>query len=316
MNTATEKVSPLSTLEREWNILTKVPIEPWTKPEFSGGGISVSVLRGDLHHPVLQGNKWHKLKGFIAKALDQKKQGLVSMGGAYSNHLQALAWAAKALNMKCILFIRGEEAEWKSNPAVIQLQNYGAEVKSLSRSEFRNIHTDTLLLEDFLSSTPDYQWVPMGGSGPECIPFVVDWARQIADDHSFDRLVIPAASAGTAAGFAAGLHEKHTLDVVEVLRSGGGLQHEMMRFIAGCKLSISARLVWHNGYNGSGYARTTQSLLEFCQAINRTERFHVEPVYTGKVFWAVSDLALKGHFPDGSRILIVHTGGLFPWTMP
>lgn len=306
----------LADLETKWQIDTRNRVQPWHRPEFDRAGISVFVLRGDENHPVLQGNKWHKLKAFLLRALAEGKRGFVSVGGAYSNHLQAVAWAAKALHLESLLYIRGSEAEWSENPAIHQLKQYGARVVAMPRSDFRRLHIDPAYRHAFLSPYAQFEWVPMGGSGPECLPYVADWAQKIGSHGHFDFVALPAATAGTASGFATGLLPSQTLLAVEVLRTNGGLEAEMRDVLQASGRLVSCNVCWLAPYHFGGYARVTDDLRQFCMEINGAERFQTEPVYSGKVFWAVSDLAQKGYFPERSRILIVHTGGLFPWTLP
>lgn len=305
----------LHLLEDKFQINQAITIEPWGSSLFEQAGISVSVLREDLNHPFLQGNKWHKLKCFLIKLLEDAKLGLASMGGAYSNHLQALAWAARQLNKRCVFWIRGSESEWTDNPAILHLKQLGADLISLSRSDFRRMYSDQEFRLQLTSEFFDFQWVPMGGSSFESIPFVAEWAQQLNQRNDFDFLALPVATAGTAAGFSLGLKSNQTVIGVEVLRTQGALKTDLERMILQSGYKLQAGVEWISEYDFGGYARKSESLTRFCREVLDNFGFPLEPVYSGKAFWAVSDLAQKGYFPEGTRILLVHTGGLFPWTI-
>ena len=310
-----DELQMLHLLEDKWQINREVPIQPWNSDLFEKARIRVSVYREDLNHPFIQGNKWHKLKAFILKALNEKKVGFISIGGAYSNHLQAVAWVAQQMKKKSLFWIRGGESEWNQNKAIENLRNLGAELHPLSRTDFRRFYSEPDFQAEPLTNYSDFQWVPMGGSSPECVPFVAQWAQIIHKRADFDFFVLPVATAGTVAGFSVGLKKEQTILAVEVLRSEGSLRGTMNQLVEESGIKSVAKVEWISGYDFGGYARKTEKLLNWCTFLHEQNTLPSEPVYSGKAFWSVSDLAQKGYFPEGSRILVLHTGGLFPWTI-
>jgi 1-aminocyclopropane-1-carboxylate deaminase len=100
---------------------------------------------------------------------------------------------------------------------------------------------------------------------------------------------------------------------VEVLKSNGGLKAESGWLLRASDFRSSVPIEWIDAYHEGGYARTSHRLKSFCRAVLEERTFPVEPIYSGKAFFAVSDLAGKGYFKEDSRILLVHTGGIFPW---
>lgn len=288
----------------------------WDLQEFRNKKIEVFIRREDQIHPWIQGNKWHKLKYFLIQAFKTKKSGLVSMGGAYSNHLIAIGYAAHQLKIPCHLLIRGSEKEWDNNPAIAQLKEWDCRLNPVDRTDFRRLHQEynpNLLLK-FEDIETDYQWIPMGGSCSESVSYIADWAKKIETKTEFDTVVIPVASAGTIAGFSVGLSETKKILGVEVLKGNSYIKEEWEVLIRPYKTINQPGVEWIADYHFGGYAKSSVGLREFCKWFYVENGFHIEPVYSGKAFWAVSDLAQKGHFKEGSRILIVHTGGIFPWT--
>jgi 1-aminocyclopropane-1-carboxylate deaminase len=68
--------------------------------------IELAVLRLDLIDPLISGNKWFKLSSYLALAAESGAAGLISLGGAHSNHLHALAaagqrWAFPVVACRC-----------------------------------------------------------------------------------------------------------------------------------------------------------------------------------------------------------------------
>jgi len=288
-------------------------VQSWEHPVFEERKIQVSVLRADLVHPWIQGNKWYKLQYYVQQLLTENKDGFFSIGGPFSNHLIALAFAANQLNKKATFFVRGGREEWGKNPAVRQMENWGAVLIPVSRTYFRVL--DEAEIRKTLNELQNSIWVPMGGSSSAAIPFVEKWAIQIAETIDFDSLVLPVATAGTVAGFASGLPVLKKIVAIEVLNSNGFLERDMHLLLKEAEREKYIQPIWQTRYHFGGYGKTNYELSNFCKRLFDENGFPIEPIYSGKAFYAVLDLAQKGHFQEKSRILLVHTGGVFPWNM-
>src|SRR5688572_30077572 len=83
----------------------------------------LDVLRLDLIHPVISGNKWFKLKHYLTDAIHLKKNYLLTFGGAYSNHIVATAAAARANGLKSVGIIRGEKPDILSHSLAEAMEN-------------------------------------------------------------------------------------------------------------------------------------------------------------------------------------------------
>ena len=299
-------------LESALGLALEVPLVHWNTTTYHQAGLEVWVLREDLLHPWIQGNKWHKLNFFLMKAIEEKKSGLVSVGGAFSNHLIACAAACHILGLECILYVRGSEKEWDGNAAIAQLRAWNATLIPVERGAFRNLYSGESTASKMALLHPHFQYVPMGGSHENSVASVARWAQSILTKINADIVVLPVATGGTLAGFSIGLSPPTELFAVEVLK---GEQYLKTEWNALTKGNTALKPVWLSNYHFGGYARSTPELRAFCSGFFAENGFHIEPTYSGKACWATLDLAKKGHFPDGSRILIVHTGGIFPWTI-
>jgi len=293
--------------------LPELVVQSWEHPVFKERKIQIYVLRADLVHPWVQGNKWFKLQCYVQQLLTENKDGFFSIGGPFSNHLIATAYAANQLNKKATFFIRGGREEWCQNPAVQQMEEWGAVLIPVSRTDFRVLNESEI--RKSRSELQNSIWVPMGGSSSLAVPFVEKWANQIAKTIDFDSLVLPVATAGTIAGFASGLPVSKKIEAVEVLNSYGFLERDMHLLLKEAEREKYIQPNWLDRYNFGGYGKTNFELSNFCKRLFAENGFPIEPIYSGKAFYAVLDLAQKGHFQEKSRILLVHTGGVFPWNM-
>lgn len=286
-----------------------LPIEKWEKEDFEKRKLEVSVLRLDLIHPLIQGNKWLKLRPFLENCFHQNAEGFVSMGGPFSNHLMALAAAGQEMKKSCLFWIRGEKQEWMANPAAKKMIKMGAQLFPLSRNEFRELHPKR---EIPLPAGSKGYWitVPMGGTDAAAFEELKKFGEML-NHLDFEILALPAATGGTASGISLGLDKEKTMLVAEVLRSKGGLQAEFQNQHP----NVECKIDWQSGFHFGGYAKSSPLLRSFCREESHKNRFQLEPIYSGKCFYAVLDLAKKGHFQEGNRILILHTGGIFPWNL-
>jgi 1-aminocyclopropane-1-carboxylate deaminase len=101
--------------------------------------ISLHIKREDLLHPIISGNKFRKLKYNIEEAKRQNQKVLLTFGGAFSNHIVAVAGAGAMLGFETIGVIRGEELYDKiaEYPSLLQAQQFGMKFVFISREEYR-----------------------------------------------------------------------------------------------------------------------------------------------------------------------------------
>ena len=139
------------------SILTKIE-----DPKLENHQISLWIKRDDLIHPIISGNKWRKLKYNLDHALSLGADTLISMGGAYSNHLHALAYIGKILNLKTIGIIRGERPN-QLTPTLQDMESWGMELRFVPRSEYRN-YRHYKHWRDLPGIKPNQYWLPEGGA--------------------------------------------------------------------------------------------------------------------------------------------------------
>ncbi len=262
--------------------------------------VELWVKRDDLLHPILSGNKWRKLKYILNHALSLGATKVVSMGGAYSNHLHALAYVGQWLGLQTEAFVRGEP---QSNPTLNDMEQWGMRLQFVSREDYRNLrqhkHWKSLPGID----TNAY-WLPEGGSVELALQGVAELISEI--DLQYDVICCPCGTGTTLAGIIEAVRSDVRVIGFSALKGGEFL-----------KLDVEALLTrsrdnWDiiTGYHFGGFARTSTELFEFMECFSSQSSIQLEPVYTGKMLYGIYDLLEKGFFKPGQRIIVLHSGGL------
>lgn len=275
------------------------PEQPLNHPLYSEKTVHVSIKRDDMIHPFISGNKWRKLKYNLLKAKKLNKDTLITFGGAWSNHILAVASAAASQGFHAIAFIRGEEV---SNPVLDMCRLFGMRLIFVSREEYRNKNGLFNLVEDKDRSF----MINEGGAGLEG---ALGCSELIAElKFKYDHIFVAAGTGTTAAGISQGMarHNLNTLlHVVPVLKGGIFIKEEMSSLGAPIENSC-----FHIDYHFGGYAKVKPELISFVQNFVRQTGIMIEPTYTGKALFALHNLLERNFFEKDSRILFIHTGGL------
>ncbi len=261
-------------------------------------GVSLDMKRDDLIHPFISGNKWRKLKYLLDDARSQQKRVLVTFGGAWSNHLLATACAGALFGFGTIGFVRGDEKV--SNPLLAMCRMYGMELRFVDRGRYRNKR----MLFDELTAEELY-FVDEGGYAAGALAGCAEVVQELTTEY--DHIFCACGTGTTLAGLSLGLQRagcSTQLHGVPVL-AGGEFIAENIR-----ELYTDAVFQLHTDYHFGGYAKTKPELLQFIRTFCSQTGILIEPVYTGKLCYAVLDLIRAGNFERGSKILILHTGGM------
>ncbi|MDO9046437.1 MAG: pyridoxal-phosphate dependent enzyme [Methylobacter sp.] len=290
-------------LEKTFNpsILTKID-----DPLLAQYQIELWIKRDDLLHPVISGNKWRKLKYSLDHALSLGADTLISMGGAYSNHLHALAYVGKVLGLKTVGLVRGEQPEILT-PTLQDMKNWGMELKFVSRADYRllrqykNWHTPHQLPAGL---KPRQYWLPEGGAQALALKGVAELVAEIG--IPYDTLCVPCGTGTTLAGIIEAVPEQVSVLGFAALKNAGFLTAEVDAILSQSRNNWQINLDYHFG----GFAKTNAGLNAFIDDFELKTTIPLEPVYTGKMMYAVYDLIKKHYFNPGERIIAVHTGGL------
>lgn len=250
-------------------------------------------------HPFISGNKWRKLKYTLENARNQGKDHLITFGGAYSNHLVATACAAAKFGFRSTGFVRGEQV---SNPSLMLCKLFGMELHFISRERYRGKQE---VYNSFFGKLSNTYFIDEGGASNEAVEGCAELVRELS--QPFDHIFCAAGTGTTAAGILKGIYEFSpgtALHMVPVLKNGAFIKDEVSRYVAATNLHL------HTDYHFGGYARTTPELLNFISKFAARTGILLDQVYTGKMAFAAYQLISENAFAEGSKILLVHTGGL------
>jgi len=283
-----------------YSFVVHSPVEPLDFPEFRDRQLTVDIKRDDLIHPFISGNKWRKLKYILQDARRLSKSHLVTFGGTWSNHLLATACAGARFGFRTTGFVRGEPV---SNASLSLCTLFGMDLRFVDRTSYRN--KLALYREHFAEDEAAY-FIDEGGYSPEGTRGCGEIVNELT--QPYDHIFCAAGTGTTLAGIASALTNRHVntqLHGVPVLAGGDFLRTD----ISALNTSPDAYIL-HTGYHFGGYAKTKPELISFIRYFCAQSGILIEPVYTGKLCYAVFDLARNDYFKPGDRILIIHTGGL------
>jgi 1-aminocyclopropane-1-carboxylate deaminase len=286
------------------------PLQRVVFPWLELAGIELAILRLDLIDPIVNGNKPFKLSAYLAKAAAKGSDTLISLGGAHSNHLHALAHAGHHSGLRTVGLLRGHPV---SNPTIDDLHRCGMHLHWLGYAGYRARHTQEFW-ESWLVRYPNAVPIPEGGVSLEgahgCAALVAMIHRGLSGLgwRNYDQAWISVGTGTTLAGLA--LAEDPARLIVGALAvppSHGPAENiENILKLAGCSFS-SYKLI---DASWGGFARVDELLLSFMHQCEIQSGMLFEPVYTAKLLWALKSAVESGEVPRGSRIVIIHTGGL------
>ncbi len=290
--------------------LPPAPIQSLSLAVFTEARLDVRVLRDDLRSTILSGNKARKLEHNLRAAVERGARTLVSMGGPHSNHLLALAEAGALFGLATAAFIRTDPGT-PLTPTLRDCQAAGMQLMRLSRQQFRALRAERL---PDLSAFPAPYWLPEGGSNALAVTGLVETLQQPAVAEFAPDIVFTAAGTGaTAAAFSAGLAQVQAhgeIWAVAVVKGGGFLLRDGKALLDEAGYHHRRPLRMLTGFHFGGYGRCPAVLQQFCRDFHRETGLPVEPIYTGRVCYALQQMAQQGIFRRGCRILLVHTGGM------
>lgn len=264
--------------------------------------ISVTIKRDDLLHPVVSGNKFRKLKYNLLQAKSENKKTLLTFGGAFSNHIAAVAYAAQENGFQSIGIIRGDELRDKieNNPTLQFAQECGMQFEFVSREVYR-LKKETSFLTSIQKHFGDFYLVPEGGTNPQAVKGCEEILTP--EDSKFDYICCAVGTGGTISGIINSTLPHQKVMGFPALK-GDFLQDEIRIFVKNENWELNTK------YHFGGYGKVNEELIHFINQFYQDTKIPLDPVYTGKMVYGVFDLIQKNYFPAHSNILLIHTGGL------
>jgi len=277
--------SPLTKVETVWTI---------------NNNVELYIKRDDLIHPILSGNKWRKLSG-ILNHHESTYDTITTYGGAYSNHLVATAVACSLLKTPCKGIVRGDSST-SLNPVLNLCTKYGMRLAFVTRQQYKTVCRNYGVVKREL-------FIPEGGV---CEEGTIGCANIITEmkQVSIDQLFVACGTGTTLAGLAKGVNKMESnisLNGIQVLRGDNYIIQEVERQFNLTNFTI------YDTYHFGGYAKLNAQLIEFIQQFVEQTGILLDPVYTGKMMYAIKDLVETKRIQSGQRVVAIHTGGLTGW---
>lgn len=295
-------------LNNQLNINTPTPEQPLTASWLENKAITLTLKRDDLIHPVISGNKWRKLVYALNDAKQNQVHHIVSFGGGFSNHLHALGYCCHQLNIKFTAIVRGDYTQ-NLSPMLRDLLAWKTDVKYVNRITYKK-RNDRAYLKELKAQYPNSLIIPEGGSQQQALKGVAEIISEL--QQPYDYIVAPVASGGTLAGLiegAASYSPKTKILGIGVLKGQGYLEELVQGLLLDNQFNTVQWSINHDFHFG-GYAKSTTELKEFCDDFLNQTQVKIEPIYSGKLCFAIKNLISNNYFPVNSRILVLHTGGL------
>lgn len=273
--------------------------------------VRLFVKRDDLIDSEISGNKWRKLKFNVLKCQQQKNSGVLTFGGAFSNHLVATASACSKAGLECVGVVRGDELSENSNATLARCHELGMKLHFVSREEY-HLRYERYYHESLLEIFTNLLVVPEGGANYYGMIGCQEIVSEM--DLKADRFVLAQGTTTTSCGILLATNGNQKVSVVPAMKGydslgemttllrKSGVEEQMIKE---CIQSVDVLSEYHFG----GYAKFNEVLIDFIREFKQMHNLELDPVYTGKAMFALMDQIKKGAY-DNETIVFVHTGGL------
>ena len=264
--------------------------------------ITLHIKREDLIHPFISGNKFRKLKYNLLKANEENKTQLLTFGGAFSNHIAAVAYAGKKNNFETIGIIRGDELESQiyENPTLLFAQECGMKFHFVTREEYKDKNTD-LFIDKFRNIYGDFYLIPEGGANSLAVKGCEEILTK--EDSEYSHICCSIGTGGTISGLINSSHSHQKIIGFPSLK-GDFLSEDIRKF------AVKTNWELITDYHFGGYGKINEELVRFINDFYQQTNIPLDPIYTGKMLYGIVDLIEKDYFPKGAKILAIHTGGI------
>lgn len=289
-------------------MLPPAPLHPLNLDWLRAARIDVAILRLDLIDPLISGNKWFKLKHHLTAARQAGAEGVISLGGAHSNHLHALAAAGKRFGFSTVGLVRGHPVQ---TPTMLDVQAFGMELHWLGYAGYRARHEPDFWAP-WRERYPQLHPIPEGGGGLDgalgCAEIVSQARSQLGDLgwEDYDGWWLACGTGTTLAGLVLAESEGRKVYGAMAVPEGHGVAQNILAIVGDSRDQRYELLDASRG----GFAKVDPELMAFMAECEQQSGIPLEPLYTGKALLALRQAVDAGRFAPGSRLIFVHTGGL------
>jgi len=291
---------PFKNVSQVFSLIQASKLQNICASQVENKGILLDIKRDDLIHPIISGNKWRKLKYLLLKIEKQGCRSVATMGGMHSNFIHALSYVCCLLGWECELYLRGF-TEQALTPTMIDCLKWNAKINYVDRNNFRILRTEPPKLSE------EVFWIKEGGLHQESLFGIKEIMMELRQQYNY--IVVATATGTSLAGLinAAGIYQPNAKIIGICVLNNLEQQRKDV-----CQLIKNNKTDWSilEGYEFGGFAKSNSDLDLFVNEFSHKHGIPLEPIYSGKSFYAVMDLINKDYFEQGSRILLIHCGGL------
>jgi len=288
------------------------------------GGPRLFIKRDDLTGFGFGGNKVRGLEFYLADALAQQADVIVTGAGPQSNHVRATAAAARVAGLAVVAVIHDSRpSEAQGNLLLDEL--LGVELRFTDSSNRALVDEWIPRVADELRAAGRRPYIiPRGGASPLGALGYVECVRELRDQAvslglPVSRLVLATGACGTHAGLLAGRHVYRwptpvlgitvSRPVAECLERIPRIAQGAAR-LAQHELELSPdEVVVRDGFIGAGYGIPSPEGLEAIRLVARTEGLFLDPTYTGKAMAGLMAEFRAGRITPDENVIFLHTGG-------
>ena len=280
----------------------------------------LEILRLDKIHPVVSGNKWFKLKYYLEEA-KKNNQGLVTFGGAWSNHIVAVAYCCQQAGIKCTGIIRGEKPK-KLSQTLLSAMGYGMNLQFVNREEYGVVKNEQRIVNNEQRTMKNEEreiknekretrngsyFIPEGGYGVLGVKGAAEIGN-LYDLSSYTHIIAGVGTGTMLAGLILSAKPHQKIIGISSMKGNDNSGEEVKQLLLP-KTGLPNFQIIHD-YHFGGFGKHPQVLINFMNGVFEKHELPLDIVYTGKTFYAIKDLVEKNFFPKGSKILMIHSGGL------
>jgi len=277
------------------------PVQQLHLQKYHSKNIEVFVKREDLIHETVSGNKWRKLKHNILHAKDKCYKGILTFGGAYSNHLHAAAYSCRQAGLKLICIVRAKDVDL-NNPTMLDIHHWGGEIILVDRETYKLKNTEAYIHE-LETEYPDFYIVPEGGNNRRAKKGMKEMATELNSDY--DHIFISVGTGASAIGLISNLEDMHTqVHAIAAVKDSS--------LISQFQSDLEHYDNWqlHLEYTRGGFAKVDLELVDFINSFYQKNGILLDPIYNAKMFLAFHQMIEENKIAENSKILLVHTGGI------
>lgn len=289
---------------RELRLRVPSPVEPLADERLQVHGVRVLLKRDDLIHPDLSGNKWRKLKPNLPMARCGDYTTLLTFGGAYSNHLLAVAAAGYHYGFETVGVVRGEQ-HLPLNEVLARAAEFGMHLTYLDREIYRHKHSPQVV-ERLSAEFGECYVLPEGGSNALAVRGCAALPQEI--EVPFEVICCAVGTGGTLAGIAGGLAPGQSALGFAVLKGGQFLTDEVAALQRAAFGQQSGNWTIETRFHEGGYAKRSPRLDAFIAEFDVRHGVRLNWVYEAKMMLGLFDLVGQGVFAPGTTIVAVLAG--------